>query len=235
MNAEDVSSTIASMRHETIDALVSRCIPEKAFPEDWDAAGLHEECLRLFNVDLPIKEWTKEEGIADAEIRERLFAAADRKMAEKAANYGPDVMRMVEKSLLLQMLDQCWKEHLLGLDHLRQGIGLRAYGQRDPLNEYKREAFNLFEVMLATLKERITSLLSHVELRYDGQQDELEPQGSREMHMTRHDPALGPEPVGALASFDQADPATWGRSTPRNALCPCGSGKKFKYCHGKAS
>ncbi len=235
MNADDVSSTIASMRHEAIDALVARCIPEKAFPEDWDAAGLHEECLRLFNVDLPIKDWTKEEGIADAEIRERLYAAADRKMAEKAANYGPDVMRMVEKSLLLQMLDQCWKEHLLGLDHLRQGIGLRAYGQRDPLNEYKREAFNLFEVMLASLKERITALLSHVELRYDEPPSDILPQVPQEMHLTRHDPALGPEPTGAAAGFDQNDPATWARSTSRNAPCPCGSGKKFKYCHGRAS
>src|SRR5207302_3456363 len=133
--------------------------------EQWDAKGLHEEGMRLLGLDLPIPDWIKEEGIAEAEITRRMVDAADRKMAEKAANYGPEIMRMAEKSLLLQLLDQTWKDHLLSLDHLRQGINLRAYGQRDPLNEYKREAFELFETMLANLRQHITSVLSHVELR----------------------------------------------------------------------
>ncbi len=146
MVVEDVASTVSEMRHSVIDHLIGRYIPKEAYAEQWDITGLHTEVLRIFNLDLPIVAWAKEEGIADEEIRQRLRTAADGKMAEKAANYGPDVMRMVEKSLLLQILDQLWKEHLLALDHLRQGIGLRAYGQRDPLNEYKRESFELFEV-----------------------------------------------------------------------------------------
>ncbi|MDP6120001.1 MAG: preprotein translocase subunit SecA, partial [Rhodospirillales bacterium] len=149
MEVEDVSATIVDMRRQVVEEMVARCIPEKAYAEQWNAGGLHEEVLRLLGIDAPIEEWTAEEGIADAEIRERLIDASDRKMAEKAANIGPEVMRAVEKSLLLQILDQMWKEHLLTLDHLRQGIGLRAYAQKDPLNEYKREAFNLFEEMLA--------------------------------------------------------------------------------------
>ncbi len=125
--------------------------------------ALHAECLRLLALDLPLAEWAKEEGISGDEVRERIIAAADRKMAEKAANCGPELMRMAEKSLLLQLLDQIWKDHLLSLDHLRQGINLRAYAQRDPLNEYKREAFELFEAMLANLRQHVTSVLSHVE------------------------------------------------------------------------
>ncbi|MFM2130156.1 MAG: preprotein translocase subunit SecA, partial [Pseudomonadota bacterium] len=135
MKTDDVSETIAGMRHEVVDDIVARGIPERAYPEDWNTHLLHEEALRLLGLDLPIDQWAKEEGIADAEIRERIRSASDRRMAEKAATYGPDVMRMVEKSLLLQILDQTWKDHLLTLDHLRQGISLRAYAQRDPLNE----------------------------------------------------------------------------------------------------
>jgi preprotein translocase subunit SecA len=153
------------MRSETIEEMVASAIPENSLAEQWDIAALHAECLRLLALDLPVAEWAKEEGITGDEVRERITAAADRKMAEKSANYGPDLMRMAEKSLLLQLLDQTWKDHLLSLDHLRQGINLRAYAQRDPLNEYKREAFELFEAMLANLRQHVTSVLSYVELR----------------------------------------------------------------------
>ncbi|TAN48122.1 MAG: preprotein translocase subunit SecA, partial [Rhodospirillales bacterium] len=231
MATADVSEMVGGFRQEILDAMVARCIPEKAFAEEWDVSGLHEEVLRVFNLDLPVAEWAKEEGIAEAEIHERVADAVERKMAEKAANYGPDTMRQVEHSLLVQMLDQCWKEHLLALDHLRQGIGLRAYGQRDPLNEYKREAFNLFSVMLEGLKERVISLLSHVELRFEEPPEELLPQRQRQMYETRHDPALGP--VADEMPLDPNDPNSWSR-TPRNSPCPCGSGKKYKHCHGKA-
>ncbi len=231
MATSDVSEMVGGFRQEILDAMVARCIPEKAFSEEWDVSGLHEEVLRVFNLDLPVAEWAKEEGIAEAEIHERVSDAVERKMAEKAANYGPDTMRQVEHSLLVQMLDQCWKEHLLALDHLRQGIGLRAYGQRDPLNEYKREAFNLFSVMLEGLKERVISLLSHVELRFEEPPEELLPQRQRQMYETRHDPALGP--VADEMPLDPNDPNSWSR-TPRNSPCPCGSGKKYKHCHGKA-
>src|ERR1700757_3137599 len=169
MSARDVAETVADMRGETIAEMVAGAIPENSLAEQWDIAALHAECLRLLALDLPLAEWAKEEGIGGGEIRERISAAADRKMAEKSANYGPDLMRMAEKSLLLQLLDQTWKDHLLTLDHLRQGINLRAYGQRDPLNEYKREAFELFEAMLANLRQHVTSVLSHVELHVQPQ------------------------------------------------------------------
>ncbi len=153
MAADNVADDIIDMRHQVVSDLVGTAIPPKAYADQWDISLLHEEIRRVFGLDLPVKDWAAEEGIADQEILERLRDITDRKMAEKAANVGPDVMRMVEKSLLLQLLDQSWKEHLLTLDHLRQGIGLRAYAQRDPLNEYKREAFDLFEEVLEGLRD----------------------------------------------------------------------------------
>ena len=146
-------------------------MPEKAYAEQWQLEPLEMEVARVFNLDLPITEWGKEEGIADEEIRERITAAVDRHMAERAANTGPEIWRMVEKSLMLQILDQHWKEHLLALDHLRQGIGLRAYGQRDPLNEYKREAFDMFGALLGRLREAVATVLSHIELKIEGEGD----------------------------------------------------------------
>jgi len=252
MSTEDVSEDIYEMRQQVIDNLIHRCIPENAYAEQWDMAGLHEETLRIFGLDLPVAEWAKEEGIADAEIRERLSQAVDRKAAEKAANYGPELMRSVEKSLLLQLLDQLWKEHLLALDHLRQGIGLRAYAQRDPLNEYKREAFNLFEAMLTSLRERVTQVLSYVELEMAAAVDDAIFSRSEQPTVeTRNDPAFGAGDVyaadegegvvatlapvmtrQAATTLDPNDTATWGRVS-RNAPCPCGSGRKYKHCHGK--
>jgi len=242
MSADDVSDTAVDMRHSVISELVDRCIPEKAYPEQWDVHALHEEALRVFGLDLPIVEWAKEEGIADQEIRSRVIDAADRKMAEKAANYGPEIMRMAEKSLLLQLLDQAWKDHLLSLDHLRQGINLRAYGQRDPLNEYKREAFNMFETMLARLRETVTAVLCHLEIRVGAQEEAIPERAPPLMQEVHEDVAAratgtdGPPPrtpAGRMTRlpFSAADPATWGK-IQRNAPCPCGSGKKYKHCHG---
>ncbi|MGE0093172.1 MAG: preprotein translocase subunit SecA [Alphaproteobacteria bacterium] len=248
MAATDVSDTVADMRTEVVTDLVGRYIPENAYAEQWDIPGLHEEARRLLAVDAPIAEWAKEEGIADKEIRDRLMEAANKHMAEKAANHGGDIMRMVEKSLLLQLLDQIWKDHLHSLDHLRQGIGLRAYGQRDPLNEYKTEAFNLFDEMLTRLRDRTIEVLSHVELRAAAQvtdDDLLAPKNPVKMQETRDDPAFAehsaePEatvkkaPVRRVsgAAIDPRDSSTWGK-VARNAPCPCGSGRKFKHCHGK--
>ncbi len=242
MRTANVAETIADMRTEVVKNLVARAIPENSYSEQWDAAGLAAEVTRIFGLDLPIVDWAKEEGIAEDEIETRLLDATNRKMAEKVANFGPDVMRMVEKSLLLQILDQIWKEHLLVLDHLRQGIGLRAYGQLDPLNEYKREAFALFETMLTNLRESVTTTLAHIELRFD--EPEAPPpipqRSAQRMQAIHADPLTGenelevmtaPAPVRSLA-FNPNDPATW-RRTPRNAPCPCGSGKKYKHCHGR--
>jgi preprotein translocase subunit SecA len=246
MSADDVAQTIADMRQEVLDNLVSRCIPQNAYVEQWDLKTLHDETARLLNLDLPVEAWAQEEGIADEAIRERLHDAIDRKMAEKAANYGPQIMRMAEKSLLLQLLDQAWKEHLLALDHLRQGIGLRAYGQRDPLNEYKREAFELFSEMLAKLRESVVSVLAHLELRISTPESELFGQPPTEMHESREDPAFSdteaPAPGANVAVLnrprrhptgapDPKAPDSWGKVS-RNAPCPCGSGKKYKHCHG---
>ena len=246
MESEDVSEEVTHMRIDIIEGVVARCIPPKAYAEQWDTDLLHEEILRIVGLDLPIQDWANEEGIADEEIRERLIDAANRKMAEKAANYGPEVMRSVEKSLLLQLLDQLWKEHLLTLDHLRQGIGLRAYAQRDPLNEYKQEAFNLFEEMLDSLRERVTQVLCHVELQMGDEDPQIFSQSAQEMHEGRTDPAFAQDEdalrtiprlptTGRKAStnVDPNDPSTWGR-VARNAACPCESGKKYKHCHGTA-
>ena len=246
MESEDVSEEVTHMRIDIIEGVVARCIPPKAYAEQWDTDLLHEEILRIVGLDLPIQDWANEEGIADEEIRERLIDAANRKMAEKAANYGPEVMRSVEKSLLLQLLDQLWKEHLLTLDHLRQGIGLRAYAQRDPLNEYKQEAFNLFEEMLDSLRERVTQVLCHVELQMGDEDQQIFSQSAQEMHEGRTDPAFAQDEdalrtiprlptTGRKAStnVDPNDPSTWGRIA-RNAAYPCESGKKYKHCHGTA-
>jgi preprotein translocase subunit SecA len=236
MASKDVASTITDMRHETIEAMVARCMPANALADQWDIDTLHEETLRVYNLDLPVAQWAKEEGIADSEVRERITQAVDAKMAQKAANYGADIMRMAEKSLLLQLLDQSWKDHLLQLDHLRQGINLRAYAQRDPLNEYKREAFQLFGDMLVGLRETVTRVLAHVELRVQRGEDEpappVPPPPRRPMIERHDDPAYAEAGGGAAVATATAVAAPWGK-TPRNALCPCGSGKKFKHCHGR--
>ncbi len=247
MHTNDVSETIIGMRHDVIEDIVQRTIPAAAYAEQWDVKGLHEECRRLLALDLPVAEWAKEEGIADEEIRTRLEEAAERKMAEKLTTYGPEIFRAAEKSILLQLLDQAWKDHLLSLDHLRQGISLRAYGQRDPLNEYKREAFGLFEELLSRLRESVTGVLSHLEVQVAAPEEAEIAHRPQAMHESRTDPAQGlPErrPQAAIAGapvrlreaaavIDPNDPGTWGR-VARNAACPCGSGRKYKHCHGQA-
>jgi preprotein translocase subunit SecA len=238
MQAVDVAETVAEMRRESIGGMVDTAIPENAYPEQWDLTGLEAKVRDQLGLDLPVADWAKEEGIDETAVRERIEAAADQHYAAKAANIGPELMRMVEKSLLLQVFDQCWKEHLLSLDHLRQGIGLRAYGQRDPLNEYKQEAFGLFNTMLSELRERVTSVLMRIELRPDAPPPAPEPVRVMDMRhpapggMAGEELALAEAPPLRAEAVDPADPGTWAR-TPRNALCPCGSGKKYKHCHGR--
>ena len=205
MRADDVHDTVVDMRHEAAALIVERSIPAGTYHDEWDSETLDADARRVLGVEAPIADWFAEDGIAEPEIEARLIDAADRHMAEKAVRLGPDIMRMAEKNLLLQVLDQQWKEHLLTLDQLRQGITLRAYGQKDPLNEYKREAFLMFESMLANMRETTSMVLSHVEIR---QPDE---EGA---------PPAAPAEASATAKVS------------RNAPCPCGSGKKFKHCHG---
>jgi preprotein translocase subunit SecA len=241
MRAEEVQADVLEMRQQTILDLVSDCIPEGTYSAQWDIERLHEECLRLFALDLPVADWAKEEGIADEEIEERINDAVGRKMAGKAANYGSELMRMAEKSLLLQILDQSWKDHLLQLDHLRQGINLRAYAQRDPLNEYKSEAFTMFETMLANVRETVTSVLCHIEFQKQAPPEELFHREQPEMDESHEDVAMAAGSGGAgvavrrrpvAAQINPQNPDTWGK-VPRNSACPCGSGRKYKHCHGK--
>src|SRR5271154_5516685 len=250
MSARDVAGTIADMRTETVSEAVAHAIPENALAEQWDIAGLHAECLRLVALDLPLSQRGKEEGVSRGSASGRHNAAGDRKMAEKSANSGPELMRMAEKSLLLQLLDQTWKDHLLSLDHLRQGIGLRGYAQRDPLNEYKREAFEQFELMLVNLRQHVTSVLSHIELRvpqpaFAEAAAEPEEAMAEEMRATgttgrplsarsraQRRPAMENGGGGGEPQRLAGPRAPWA-GTPRNAPCPCGSGRKFKHCHGR--
>ena len=162
-------------------------MPEHAYAEQWDVAGLKEELKRVLDIDLPVDEWAKEEGIADEEMLARIEKAVDEHMAAKVAQWGPDVMRYVEKTILLQTLDHLWREHLIMLDHLRQVIGLRGYGQRDPLQEYKSEAFNLFETMIAHLREAVTAQLMRVEIVPPEQPPEPLPP----MEVHKYDPNTG--------------------------------------------
>jgi preprotein translocase subunit SecA len=231
LDADDVQEMVRDMRHQVIEDLVHRCIPPKAFAEEWDVDTLEDETKRVLGLDAPVRDWAAEEGIAEAEIRERLTDASDRYMAQRAVEVGPDTMRSAEKSLLLQILDHLWKEHLLQLDHLRQGIHLRGFGQRDPLNEYKREAFGLFESMLSNLRQTVTQVLAHMEIREPAApQPATAPQAMAE---TREPAMAMAGGDGAAASAVDAErPESWGK-VPRNAPCPCGSGKKYKQCHGK--
>ncbi|KKJ75253.1 preprotein translocase subunit SecA [Kiloniella litopenaei] len=233
MSAEEVKDTVASMRHEVLEDLVTRTIPANAYAEQWELDSLHEECLRLIAMDLPVKDWAEEEGIADQEILDRILQASNEKMAAKTANYGPEVMRSLEKQLLLMVLDKQWKEHLLSLDHLKQAVGLRAYGQKNPLDEYKREAFEMFESMLDSVRDELTMLMHRFELQTP--ENATVPRQQQEMHESRQDPAQeGGTTTVQAKEFDQNDPSTWGKIS-RNAPCPCGSGKKYKHCHGKLS
>ena len=273
MQDQAVADVVTDMRHNVIDDLVAKHVPENAYPEQWDTAGLKEEVKRVLALDLPVDEWAKEEGIADEEIFSRVERRADEHMAAKVAQWGSDVLRYVEKQVLLQTLDHLWREHLVMLDHLRQVIGLRGYGQRDPLNEYKAEAFSLFEAMSQSLREAVTAQLMRVEIMAAPPPDQ-QPGPLPAMEAHKIDPTTGEDEmalamagaetlarhgigagaplgagaaVGAGVASSQAsaaarapqaaprnpqDPTSWGK-VGRNETCPCGSGKKFKHCHGR--
>lgn len=248
MDGGEVAETVVDMRHQIIDELVTAHIPERAYAEQWDVEGLKEKTKEILNLDLPIDEWAAEEGIADQEIRERLQKAGDEAAAKKAADITPEIMRDVEKAVLLQTLDHLWREHLVMLEHFRQVVGLRGYAQRDPLNEYKTEGFTLFEALLVKLREVVTAQLMRIELA-----DEAAPSLSNADYMNMQaehlDPLTGENEFDddalrlaasygttvrnpSAADLDPTDPETWGK-IPRNSTCPCGSGKKFKHCHGR--
>jgi preprotein translocase subunit SecA len=238
MHATDVSDVVAEFRRDTIADFVSRHLPPKAFAEQWDVDGLDAHVQEYLGLQLPIREWAAEEGIANEEIEERIVAAAEARAAEREAQVG-DHMRTVEKSFLLQMIDVQWREHLMHLDHLRNVIGLRGYGQRDPLNEYKTEAFSLFEKLLVDLRQNVTRWLMTVEFQFE-EPPQPQPGQFFEVHMNpftgENEAEGGMMPSNISPEQRQALPVTslpdgW-QDTGRNAPCPCGSGKKFKHCHG---
>ncbi len=241
MEATDLSEIVTEMRRDTVIDLVDRHLPPKAYVEQWDIAGLDERVRALLGLELPLAEWAQEDGIANEEFVQRIGAAADARAAERIAILGDDYMRQIEKTFLLQMVDMQWREHLMHLDHLRNVIGLRGYGQRDPLNEYKTEAFSLFETLLVDLRQNVTRWLMTVEFQF--QEPEPAPAALGQLTEVHLDPLTGRNemtggglPDGLSAEQRQALPVSalpdgWER-TSRNAPCPCGSGKKFKHCHG---
>jgi preprotein translocase subunit SecA len=249
MAAEIVNVIVEDMRHEVIDRLVLRNIPANSYAEQWNIPQLKIDLKDTIGLEPPLEAWAEEPGIAGEAVLERIIALSDEKAAEKVSAYGADIMNQIERSLLLQLLDQVWKEHLLALDHLRQGINLRAYGQRDPLNEYKREAFQLFATMLDDVREQITRYMANIQFRQA--EDIPAPPPPQPTFESRRDPALDMDPaliqtaemapVGqgyGLAtqpqSYTAAGDEPWGK-VQRNAPCPCGSGKKYKHCHGSAA
>ncbi|MEA2938106.1 MAG: preprotein translocase subunit SecA [Alphaproteobacteria bacterium] len=249
MKEETSAEIVADMRHSAVEELVSKHVPENAYPEQWHTAELKEELKRVLGLDLPVDEWAKEEGIADEELLARIERRADEHMAAKVAQWGADLMRQVEKTVLLQILDHLWREHLVMLEHLRQVIGLRGYGQRDPLNEYKAESFNLFEAMGEHLREMVTAQLMRLEIvQAPPEQTANLPymEGHKvdantgEDQMAYADAPLQPAFAGNGNGYgaprpvarNPGDPNSWGK-VGRNEVCPCGSGKKYKHCHGR--
>ncbi|MBP2237184.1 preprotein translocase subunit SecA [Sinorhizobium kostiense] len=235
MDAADVGETVADMRNEVIEDVVSKRIPERAYAEQWDMEGLKADVQQYLNLDLPVVEWAAEEGIAEDDILERITAAVDKAAAERAERFGPDIMQYVERSVVLQTLDHLWREHIVNLDHLRSVIGFRGYAQRDPLQEYKSEAFELFQALLVNLRQAVTAQLMRVELVRETPQ---EPQPLPPMEAHHIDPLTGEDDFAQAALLETAaenrnpaDPSSWGK-VARNEPCPCGSGKKYKHCHG---
>ncbi len=264
MRATDISEMIADMRSDVIETMVRRFIPENSLSEQWDIDGLKLEAFRVLGIDLDIQSWANEEGIAEMEITHRILSEAEALMARKEAKYSPEMIRSAESNLVLRILDQCWKDHLLMLDHLRQGINLRAYAQGNPLNEYKREAFILFQEMLDRLREETVLTLCHFDIDIPDQEslsDYLNPQlnfddmEEETPDWINEDIESSPEEllarIKAKAGMNGADEVSAkpkkarkrkadanpvgeedGERIQRNAQCPCGSGKKFKHCHG---
>lgn len=237
MDSENLSEIVGDMRNEVVENLVRLSIPENAYAEQWDVAGLKKGALEQLNLDLPIDAWAAEEGIDEKDILERLKTAADQAAQDRAERFGPEIMTYVERSVLLQTLDHLWREHIVNLDHLRSVIGFRGYAQRDPLQEYKAEAFELFQALLANLRQTVTGQLMRVELVRQAADAPAPVPPEMEGHhidgTTGEDDFVEGSGFMAVAVEDRDpnDPATWGR-VARNEACPCGSGKKYKHCHG---
>jgi preprotein translocase subunit SecA len=242
MVSDDLSDIVGEMREDAVAEMVNRCLPPKAYADQWDTHALAFETQQVLGLELPIADWAAEEGIGADEIHDRVRHAAEARAAEREALVSSEQMRGIEKNFLLRMVDEQWREHLTHLDHLKNVIGLRGYGQRDPLNEYKVEAFSLFEKLQGELNSAVTRWLMTVQFQFEPPPMPVE----RELVEVHVDPTtgenersplsfagdLGAMPQSRRASAPAASlPDGWQR-TGRNAPCPCGSGKKFKHCHG---
>ena len=235
MESDDLSEVTNDMRYQVIDDLIETYMPPKTYADQWDSEGFQAAVVEQLNMDLPVKDWCEEDGVDDDVIRERLSEATDQMMADKAERFGDENMRTIEKQMLLQVIDNKWRDHLTTLEHLRSVVGFRGYAQRDPLNEYKNESFQLFEGMLDSLRQEVTQKLAQIQpMTEEERQAMIEELAAQQAAMAAAAaPPPLPEPTeDALPGFVEDDPSTWG-NPGRNDLCPCGSGKKFKHCHGR--
>lgn len=241
MDEEDLTETVSEMRHEVIEDMVALRIPKDAYAEKWEIAALKDDILTKLNLVLPVDEWAKEEGIAEEEFEARIKEAADKAAAEKAERFGAQIMTYIEKSVIMQSLDNLWREHLVNLDHLRSVVGFRGYAQRDPLNEYKTEGFELFQALLANLREVVITQLMRVEIVREAPAEPDLPAmtgvhidgttGENDFDENAWAEHQRDERIIPASERDPTDPKTWGKVS-RNESCPCGSGKKYKHCHG---
>ncbi|MBF5079480.1 preprotein translocase subunit SecA [Paracoccus sp. NBH48] len=242
MDSEEVGEITADMRHQVIEDLIDEHMPPRSYPEQWDTEGLKKSVRERLNLNLPVADWAAEDGVDHDVMRERITEASDAYMADKAAAFGPETMVQIEKQVLLQQIDQKWREHLMTLDHLRSVVGFRGYAQRDPLAEYKTEGFQLFETLLDGLRFDVTQRLAQIRPLTQAERDEMAAQMARQQQQVQEEASAEPEaaapapaapeaPSAPRPGFDEADPSTWGMPA-RNDPCPCGSGKKFKHCHG---
>ena len=236
MRSEDVSEIIQDMRYQLIDDLIGNHVPPKTYPDQWDMTGLHTSLQEKLDIDADVISWASEEGFDDSEIADRLYKLSDEKMAKKSADFGLETIRNIEKQILLQTIDGNWRDHLLKLEHLRSVVGFRGYAQRDPLNEYKTESFQLFEGMLESLREDVCKKLGQVRPISKEEQEQILAQLAEQQRELSNQNGVVAGNSGDRneleSTFDENNPASWG-NPGRNEKCPCGSGKKFKHCHGR--
>ena len=232
MEAEDLAEITQDMRHQVIDDLMAQFMPSKSYADQWDTEGLQAAVVEQLGFEVPVSDWAAEEGVDDEEICIKLENASDAFMAKKAVDFGSDNMRTIEKQVLLEAIDGKWREHLLTLEHLRSVVGFRGYAQRDPLNEYKSEAFQLFQSLLDSLRQRVSQVLGHARMRTNEEQKAIMDEMMLQKVALQRQAKTAGSTQGDRPVFNESDVTTWG-NPGRNDKCPCGSGKKFKHCHGK--
>ena len=232
MEAEDLAEITQDMRHQVIDDLMAQFMPAKSYYDQWDTEGLQAAVVEQLGFEVPVSDWAAEEGVDDEEICIKLENASDAFMAKKAVDFGSDNMRTIEKQVLLEAIDGKWREHLLTLEHLRSVVGFRGYAQRDPLNEYKSEAFQLFQSLLDSLRQRVSQVLGHARMRTNEEQKAIMDEMMLQKGALQRQAKTAGGAQGARPVFNESDVTTWG-NPGRNDKCPCGSGKKFKHCHGR--